>query len=92
MFATYGTRRIGGMKKALPPSYTNYAPPFQPEKVYNDRTSFCLGCPYPRHGLACWDKDSENCLRADMQELEAKWQEKRQRKEANTRLAAAVAV
>ena len=43
----------------------------EPPKVYHDRSSKCLGCPYPRHGLMCWSKDDGSCLRTDMQALEA---------------------
>lgn len=51
----------------------------QPSKVAHDRSSMCIGCPYPRHGLMCHDKDG-SCLRSEMRELEEKWQRERQAK------------
>jgi hypothetical protein len=72
MSTTHGWRKVGANKVPLPP-YESYPHPIIPEKAVSDRTPRCLGCPYPRHGLSCHSKDSESCLRADMQELEAKW-------------------
>ena len=51
-----------------------------PDKTYNDRGVRCLGCPYPRHGMMCRGKDDEECLHIEMQKLEAKWLNNRQRK------------
>ena len=73
MTATYGWRRQGANKIPLPP-HESYAHPVLPEKVYNDHSPVCIGCPYPRHGMTCYSKDDEDCLRAQMQKLEAKWQ------------------
>ena len=86
MIGIYGSRGSGSSKIALP-SYRATAYVALPQKVYNDRSPLCINCPYPRHGLACWSKDNDKCLRADMQELEAKWKEEWQRK-SNTRKSA----
>ena len=73
--ATYGSRIGVTGKTPLPPPHAFCAQPLPPEKVCNDRSPLCLNCPYPRHGLSCHNKDSESCLRADMQELESKWRD-----------------
>lgn len=75
------TRRV-----ALPPPYTACAPPLPPEKVYNDYSPQCIGCPYPRHGLMCRSADSEKCLREDMRELEEKWLAERREKKTQPEL------
>lgn len=28
----------------------------------------CVGCPYPRHGFVCWNRDG-SCLRTEMAEI-----------------------
>lgn len=28
----------------------------------------CAGCPYPRHGFVCWNRDG-SCLRTEMAEI-----------------------
>ena len=72
MSSTYGWRKLGGYRMPIVPPYTCYAHPIPPAKVYHDRSSKCLGCPYPRHGLMCHSNDDGSCLRTDMQELEAR--------------------
>jgi hypothetical protein len=77
---TYGWRKTEARRIPMPPPYaTSYEHPVLPEKVYNDSTAECEGCPYPRHGLFCRDEDG-NCLRTDMRELEEKWREQRRKK------------
>jgi len=80
LIGNYGTRRNGGNKSPLAPFRGTTPRALPPQKVYNNRSPLCIGCPYPRHGLSCWSKGNEKCLRADMQELEAKWREDRQKK------------
>jgi|GEM_PF-2669298 len=41
-----------------------------PQKVFNDQSKFCLGCPYPRHGNSCYDSKDGSCLRMDMMKIE----------------------
>jgi hypothetical protein len=69
MYALYGAKKCGGM--LVPTSLCGSGRPPEPEAVENDRSSRCLGCPYPRHGLFCWT-DSETCLRTEMEEIYAK--------------------
>ena len=75
----YGYRRQGAIKIPLP-QYVLYTRHALPGRAYHDRSPICHGCPYPRHGMMCWGKDSESCLRVDMRELEDKWRDNRQRK------------
>ena len=79
MDASYGCRRQGSRKVPLPP-YECYGHPVIPEKVYNDVSPLCRGCPYPRHGMFCWSNDSVECLRTQMMALETQWREQRQKK------------
>jgi hypothetical protein len=77
---THGWRKIGARRIPIPPPYTtSYAHPVPPEKVYCDYSQDCEGCPYPRHGRFCREKDG-SCLRTDMWELEEKWREQRRKK------------
>ena len=72
MHEPYGLKRTHHHQLIpLQPTEGSIVFPFsQPPKVYHDRSSKCLGCPYPRHGLMCWSKDDGSCLRTDMQTLE----------------------
>jgi hypothetical protein len=69
MYAPYGVKKIGGKKIPLSPGGCTAAEPPTPGKTVSLRFPRCRGCPYPRHGLVCWT-DEENCLRADMDEIE----------------------
>ena len=71
MFTTYGKHKTKSGWALL--SGANAYPPLPPPAgVYSEKSSRCLGCPYPHHGLVCGiDKDG-GCLRSDMQELDAK--------------------
>ncbi len=80
MNATYGWRRHTAGRTPLPPPYTSYAHPTPPDKVYCDHSPRCIGCPYPRHGLACYGKGNGHCLREDMRALEKKWLAQREEK------------
>ena len=77
MTATYGWRITGAGRAPLLPPYAFCTQPLPPEKVYHDRSEFCHGCPYPRHGMMCSGADGEKCLRENMQELEIKWKKAR---------------
>ena len=85
MIATYGNRRQGAIKIPLSP-YVLYTHPALPGGTYHDRSPLCHGCPYPRHGMMCWGKNSESCLRTDMQKLEKKWQDERQKRAGTNRV------
>ncbi len=80
MNAIYGWRGQGPRRVPLPPPEATYAPQPPPPKVYAEHSPRCIGCPYPRHGLSCQNRDDGSCLRTDMQELEAKWLEQWQTK------------
>jgi len=80
MNTTHGYRKVSGMRIALPQLQACNQRPAPPDKTYNDRGVRCLGCPYPRHGMMCRGKDDEECLRIEMQKLEEKWLNDRQRK------------
>ena len=77
---THVYRKVGGIRITLPQFQAYSQRPAPPDKIYNDRSPRCLGCPYPRHGMMCRGKDDEECLRIEMQKLEEKWLEQRQMK------------
>ena len=69
MHATHGTMKCGGMPVPLYPCGCTAIRPPEPDKAVSYKSSRCLGCPYPRHGLSCFT-DLETCLRTDMKEIE----------------------
>ena len=80
MNTSNGTRRFGGMRIPIRCASGHLPRPTPPGKIYSTRSLRCLGCPYPRHGLICWSKSSENCLRSEMQELDVNWRDKHRHK------------
>ncbi|GHU80729.1 hypothetical protein FACS1894191_6630 [Clostridia bacterium] len=68
MYASYGTKKVGSRSVRLYPADCNNITPPLPDKVYSDRFPRCRNCPYPRHGLFCWDEDG-GCLWSDLAKI-----------------------
>lgn len=82
MLGHYGRHRKTTTWFPLIPTGRALIPMPPPEKVYHDRSSRCIGCPYPAHGLMCHNNSLDgSCLRSDIQKLEAKHQSEYLRRE-----------
>jgi hypothetical protein len=46
-------------------------PPDYNSPVYNDMKRICKGCPYARHGFACYDNEG-GCIKTYMDSISAK--------------------